>query len=47
MAKRKAPQQTIAPAGNLVYASLEKPSVKTTESNPFGFLISWFDKLIA
>ena len=45
--KAEDPQQTIAPAGNLVYASLEKPSVKTTESNPFGFLISWFDKLIA
>ena len=37
--KAEDPQQTIAPAGNLVYASLEKPSVKTTESNPFGFLI--------
>ena len=45
--KAEVPQQTIAPAGNLVYASLEKPSVKTTESNPFSFLISWFDKLIA
>lgn len=45
--KAEDPQQTIAPAGNLVYASLEKPSVKTTESNHFSFLISWFDKLIA
>lgn len=40
-------QQTIAPAEGLVSIHLEKPSVKTNESNRFGFLKNWFDKLVA
>ena len=45
--KAEVPQQTIAPAEGLVSIHLEKPSVKTNESNRFGFLKSWFDKLVA